>query len=195
MKKFLALVSLFCVFLGVCLSYAAASSQARQTVVLAQDYTVKNFDYLLGKDAGLSDDLLRMHFKLYQGYVTNTNLLLSKIRELDEKNENRTSAYAGFKHMLGWEFNGMLLHEYYFDNLGGTTSLAQTDPLFAKIQTDFGSFENWKADFIATGLMRGIGWVITYQDPKEKRLVNAWINEHDVGHLSGGGSSAGDGRF
>jgi superoxide dismutase, Fe-Mn family len=186
MKKFLALVSLSCTFLGVCLSYAAASSQARQTAVLAQDYTVKNFDHLLGKVTGLSDDLLKMHFKLYQGYVINTNLLLSKIRELDEKNENRTPAYAGFKHMLGWEFNGMLLHEYYFDNLGGTTALAQSDPLFAKIQTDFGSFENWKADFIATGLMRGIGWVVTYQDPKEKRLVNVWINEHDVGHLSGG---------
>lgn len=151
-----------------------------------QPYKAKDYDYLVGKVSGLSDDLLKMHFKLYQGYVTNTNLLLKKIQELDEKNEGRTPESAGLKHMLGWEFDGMLLHEYYFDNLGGKEALSADSPLMEKIQNDYGSYDKWKSDFISTGMMRGIGWSVAYIEPKEGRLVNVWINEHDLGHLAGG---------
>lgn len=148
-------------------------------------YELKNFDYLFDKTPGLSKDLLAMHFKLYQGYVNNTNSILQKLQEMDAKGLNRTPEFAGLKHMLGWEFNGMLLHEYYFENLGGSETLNPKDPLYAKIEADFGSFDNWKDDFVATGLIRGIGWVVTYVDPKQGRLINEWINEHDLGHLSG----------
>lgn len=154
--------------------------------VLMADYEAKDFSNLLGKVEGLNDDLLKMHFKLYQGYVTNANSLLKKIAELDEKGQNRTPEYAGLKRMLGWEFDGMLLHEYYFENLGKTDPLAKDSPFMRRLEKDFGSFDAWKSDFIATGAMRGIGWVVTYVDPKEGRLINQWINEHDVGHLSGG---------
>ncbi len=150
-----------------------------------QKYEAKNYNYLLGKVAGLNDELLNMHFKLYQGYVTNSNTLLQKLQELTNKGENRSQDFAGLKRMLGWEMDGMLLHEYYFENLGGTQQLDKKDPLYAKIVADFGSYDAWKADFIATGLIRGIGWVVTYQEPKTGRLINAWINEHDLGHLAG----------
>ena len=80
----------------------------------------------------------------------------------------------------------MLLHEHYFDNLGGgKQKLGEQDPFYAKMQADFGSYDKWKADFISTGLIRGIGWVIAYVDTKNGRLINEWINEHDVGHLAG----------
>lgn len=149
-------------------------------------YQIKNFDHLLGKIPGLSDDLLKMHFKLYEGYVNNTNTLLQKLQSIDLNDKNRAQEFAGLKRLLGWEFNGMLLHEYYFENLGKTPFLNENSAFLAKVNQDFGSYENWKKDFIATGLMRGIGWVVTYVDPKSHRLVNEWINEHDVGHLSGG---------
>lgn len=149
-------------------------------------YEAKNYDKLIGNVKGLNDDLLKMHFKLYQGYVANANKLLDKIRELDEKGDNKSPEFAGFKHMLGWEFDGMLLHELYFENLGGSKPLDKNSPLMAKIEADFGSYDKWKSDFVATGLIRGIGWVVTYVDPKQGRLINEWINEHDVGHLAGG---------
>lgn len=151
-----------------------------------QVYSAKNFEGLLGNVPGLNDDLLKMHFKLYQGYVTNSNSLLQKIAALNAKGDNRSPEFAGLKHMLGWEFDGMLLHEYYFENLGKTASLSDDSPLMAKMKSNFGSYDNWKADFVATGLMRGIGWVIAYIEPKEGRLINVWINEHDLGHLAGG---------
>lgn len=149
-------------------------------------YESKNFEHLIGKINGLDDKLLQMHFKLYQGYVTNSNLLLEKLHNLSTSGQAKSPEFAGLKHMLGWEFDGMLLHELYFENLGGTQPLDENSALSAKIKEDFGSYDAWKADFIATGLMRGIGWVVAYIDPKSGRLINVWINEHDVGHLAGG---------
>lgn len=149
-------------------------------------FTPKNFDHLLGKVEGIDDALLKMHFKLYQGYVTNTNTLLQKIRELDSTKMNRTPEFAGLKRMLGWEMDGMLLHELYFENLGKNEPLKEGNPLLAKMSDDYGSFDKWKEDFIATGLMRGIGWVIAYIDPKDGHLTNVWVNEHDVGHIVAG---------
>lgn len=160
-----------------------ATSQAAQT---PKAYEARNFDHLLGKVPGLSDDLLKLHFKLYRGYVDNANLVLKKIALLDQKKENRTPEFAGLKRILGWEFDGMLLHEYYFDSFGKTSLPEKDSALMKKINADFGSYDAWKADFVATGLMRGIGWVIAYIEPKEGRLINVWINEHDLGHLAGG---------
>lgn len=151
------------------------------------NYEAKNFNSLLGKINGLDDNLLKMHFKLYEGYVKNSNEILQKIQELDRNGGNRKPEYAGLKRMLGWEFDGMLLHELYFENLGGENhKLSQDDPLYKKIVADFGSYDNWKNDFIATGMIRGIGWVVAYIEPKQGRLINEWINEHDVGHIAGG---------
>ncbi|MFQ5903843.1 MAG: superoxide dismutase, partial [Candidatus Binatia bacterium] len=54
-----------------------------------------------------------------------------------------------------------------------------------KMAQSFGSYEAWEKDFRATGGMRGIGWVVLYQDPIGNRLMNFWINEHDIGHPAG----------
>lgn len=184
MKKALYLLGVSSLLLSSPLVSAEPALAEKQTSL--KKYEPKNYDHLLGKIDGLNDDLLKMHFKLYQGYVNNANTLLQKIQELNDSGKNRTPEFAGYKHMLGWEFDGMLLHEYYFDNLGGTQkTLDSNDPLRAKIAADFGSYDNWKSDFVATGLIRGIGWVVSYIDPKSGRLINVWINEHDVGHLAG----------
>jgi Fe-Mn family superoxide dismutase len=149
-----------------------------------QTYAPQNYSHLLGMP-GFSDSLLQMHFKLYQGYVKNTNDLLLKLNTMGA-GQASSYEYGALKRRLGWEFDGMRLHELYFDNLGGNGNLDPASPLFAAIATQFGSFEKWKRDFIATGSMRGIGWAILYLDPVQGRLMNVWINEHDVGHLAGG---------
>lgn len=177
-------MSTMCVILTV-LVLGAFNLTAKESPQL-QKYTAKNYDHLLGNVPGLDDDLLSMHFKLYQGYVNNSNAVLQKLQDLSDKGENKTPAFAGLKRILGWEMDGMLLHELYFENMGKNHSLDPKDPLYVKIQDDFGSYDNWKSDFIATGLIRGIGWVVLYVDPKNGRLINEWINEHDVGHLAGG---------
>lgn len=143
-------------------------------------YVAKDYKHLLGMP-GFNDHLLNMHFKLYQGYVTNSNLLLALLSNMTNPVE-----FGALKRRLGWEFNGMLLHELYFENLGGKTALSTEDPLYKGLTKEFGTFDAWKKDFIATGMMRGIGWAVLYRDAASKKLLNVWINEHDLGHLAGG---------
>ena len=148
------------------------------------EYQAGDFSMLLGM-RGFSDVLLNNHFKLYQGYVKNTNLLASKLKDLLEAGKTDSPEYAELKRRFGFEFNGMRLHEYYFGNLGGEGVLDNKSDFYRKAAEDFGTFENWKIDFTSVGSMRGIGWVVLYQDPKTGRLFNTWINEHETGHLAG----------
>ena len=152
---------------------------------VSTDYLAKDYAYLYGMP-GFSDSLLKMHFQLYQGYVKNTNLLMNRFKELQAQDKEMSYDYGALKRRLGWEWNGMRLHELYFDNLGGKGAVDKSDALFQKIVKDFGSFEVWKKSFVSTGMMRGIGWVILYLDVPTGKLFNTWINEHDLGHLSGG---------
>jgi Fe-Mn family superoxide dismutase len=147
-------------------------------------YTAKDYSRLLGME-GLSETLLKNHFTLYQGYVTNTNKLLETFSQMVKEGKVGTPEFAELKRRLGWEFNGMRLHEYYFENLGGKGGSEKTRKLFKKVSEEFGSFEAWEKEFRAIGMIRGIGWAILYQDSFTGRLINFWINEHDVGHPAG----------
>jgi Fe-Mn family superoxide dismutase len=147
-------------------------------------YAAKDYAKLIGM-AGFSETLLKNHFTLYQGYVTNTNKVLDTLDQMTKDGKTAAPEFAELKRRLGWEFNGMRLHEYYFENLGGTAALNKDGKLGKKIAESFGSYEAWEKDFRATGAMRGIGWVALYQDPVSGRLINFWINEHDVSHPAG----------
>ena len=148
-------------------------------------YAPKDYAKLIGME-GFSETLLKNHFTLYQGYVTNTNKVLDTLGQMLGDGKAGSYEYAELKRRLGWEFNGMRLHEYYFENLGGKGGLNQGGKLAKKLVEDFGSYEAWEKDFKATATMRGIGWVILYQDPANGKLINFWINEHDVSHPAGG---------
>jgi Fe-Mn family superoxide dismutase len=147
-------------------------------------YTAKDFSGLKGME-GFSDTLLDNHFTLYNGYVTNTNKLMDTLAAMVKDGEIGTPEYAELKRRMGFEFNGMRLHEYYFENLGGKAALDKSGKLDKKLAEDFGSYEDWEKDFRGTATMRGIGWTILYQDDKTGRLFNQWINEHEVGHPAG----------
>jgi Fe-Mn family superoxide dismutase len=147
-------------------------------------YEAKDYGKLIGME-GFSETLLSNHFTLYKGYVTNTNKLLDTLAAMLKDGKVGTPEYAELKRRMGWEFNGMRLHEYYFENLGGKKALDKTGKLGKKLTEDFGSYEAWLQDFKGTGTMRGIGWTILYQDNVSGKLMNQWVNEHDVGHPAG----------
>lgn len=147
-------------------------------------YAAKDYSHLLGVE-GFSETLLKNHFILYEGYVANTNRLLDTLAEMVREGKAGTPEYAELKRRMGFEFNGMRLHEYYFENLGGKEPINRSGKLGNKLVEDFGSIENWEADFRGTGSMRGIGWAILYQDNLTGKLMNQWINEHETGHLAG----------
>jgi Fe-Mn family superoxide dismutase len=147
-------------------------------------YVARDYSKLVGM-AGFSDTLLNNHFTLYQGYVTNTNRVMDSLAGALKDDQVSTPQYAELKRRLGWEFNGMRLHELYFENLGGKEPVNKATKLATQLAVEFGSIETWEKDFRATGSMRGIGWVVLYQDNVTGKLFNQWISEHDGGHPAG----------
>jgi Fe-Mn family superoxide dismutase len=142
-------------------------------------YTAKDFTSLLGLP-GFSDVMLTNHFTLYEGYVKNTNLLMEKLDTL----ESGTTEYYELKRRLGWEFDGMRMHELYFANMSKeTTSPSADSVLEKKIIATWGSIDAWKESFSKLGMMRGIGWVVLVEDTVSKELFHAWISDHHEGHI------------
>lgn len=148
-------------------------------------YEAKNFDHLLGL-SGFSEALLKNHFTLYQGYVNNFNKLNDLLVGLEKTDKLGSPEYAELNRRFGWEFNGMRLHELYFENMSkAPESFKNGSELVKLINSEFGSFAAFGKDYKAMAAMRGIGWVVLYLDPETDRVFNVWINEHDGGHFAG----------
>jgi Fe-Mn family superoxide dismutase len=140
---------------------------------------------------GISDETLEMHFKLYEGYVKETNNLTERIAKFIQDgtvDQEEMPAYSELTRRLGFEYNGMVLHEYYFDNLqsgAGSGDPEKPSGFHRAAETSFGTYEIWKADFVGIGKMRGVGWAICYQNPATGLLSNHWITLHETGNVAG----------
>lgn len=156
--------------------------------IAPQIYKAKQFQ--LSGLKGISDETLEMHFKLYEGYVQETNKLNEKLADFlkDGKvDQEEVPAYSEISRRLGFEYNGMVLHEYYFENMkkDGSMDPERNSAFYQAAERAFGSYETWKADFVGVGKMRGVGWAMCYQNPANKAISNHWITLHETGHVSG----------
>jgi len=139
---------------------------------------------------GISDQTLETHFKLYEGYVKGTNDLNSRIADIMADgvlDPDEILVYSELKRRLGFEYNGMVLHEHYFGNMkkGGAGDPDRYSDFHGAATESFGSYEIWKADFVSVGKMRGVGWAICYQNPTNGILSNHWVSLHEVGNVAG----------
>ncbi|MBD5656403.1 MAG: superoxide dismutase [Candidatus Eremiobacteraeota bacterium] len=120
--------------------------------------------------------------------MKNTNLLNEQIAGKLAAGQV-TGADPGFAELtrrLGFEYNGMVLHEFYFDNMMSNASAAPSSgALYDALAASYGDFDTWKKDFMAVGGMRGVGWAIAYQDPKTGRISNHWVTLHEDGNVAG----------
>lgn len=151
-------------------------------------YKAKTFN--LSGLTGISDKTLEMHFKLYEGYVKATNDLTARIAEIlsDGKvDQEEMPAYSELTRRLGFEYNGMVLHEYYFGNMkmGGGGDAAKGSEFRSAVERSFPSYEIWKTDFTSVGKMRGVGWSICFLDPSTGLVSNHWIELHQTGNVAG----------
>jgi len=137
---------------------------------------------------GISDKTLEMHFKLYEGYVKGVNELNEKIAGVlaDGKvDKEEFPAYSELTRRLGFEYNGMILHEYYFHNLKSGGAGAPSTWFVNAAEASFGSYDTWMLDFAGVGKMRGVGWAVCYQDPHTGTISNHWITLHEIGNVTG----------
>ncbi len=156
------------------------------TLPPASAYTAKKWD--LAGLIGISDRTLELHFGLYEGYVKNTNLLNEQIAEKMStgKASGDDPGFAEITRRLGFEYNGMVLHEYYFDNMmNGGAGAPTSGKFYETIGENYGDFNAWKDDFAAVGAMRGVGWAVALQDPNSGRISNHWITLHEDGNVAG----------
>lgn len=145
-------------------------------------YSEQKFE--LGSLDGLSDKQIEVHLKLYAGYVKNVNAINSKIAEYMEDSEKHALALSELKRRFGFEFNGMRLHELYFEALGAKEEgVGEGGDLAKALADQYGSLDAWRQEFKAIGMMRGIGWVLLTYDQKAKCFHNIWVSDHEIGHL------------
>ncbi len=133
----------------------------------------------------MSAEQIAQHWSLYEGYVKNVNVLNEKLAALCEK-KSFGPEFAELKRRLGFEYDGMILHEHYFGVLkAGQKRPGDDSELIKLMKRFFGGFESWRQEFAAIGKMRGVGWAILYFDPHAQALTNHWIGLHEVGHPAG----------
>jgi Fe-Mn family superoxide dismutase len=153
-----------------------------------QTYKAKTFN--LSDLNGISNQTLEMHFKLYEGYVTNTNLLTEQISSIlsdGQVDKEEMPAYSELTRRLGFEYNGMVLHEYYFANMKrqGGGDAPGGSKFRSAVEKRFPSYDIWKTDFASVGKMRGVGWAIAYLNPATGGVSNHWIELHETGNIAG----------
>lgn len=186
MKNFITLTSIGILLLTALFllqTNKAKFERIKTSMIKIINYNTKDEIKSLGLN-GISDEQINDHWKLYQGYVTNVNKINEELKELTVQGKANSLIYADRRRRYGFEYNGMILHEYYFKNLTSKKTIISDGKLKEKIIQTWGSFDAWLQDFKNTGKTRGIGWAILYKDPNTEELTNNFIAEHQNGIIA-----------
>ena len=147
-------------------------------------YTPKTFTIPTLK--GISAKNIEEHLKLYQGYVKNANLINEKLATYRTDLDVNAYILGELNRRFSFEYNGIRNHEAYFSAFeGGPKALDSGGKLKKAIESEWGSFENWLAIFKnIAATTRGIGWAMLLRDPRDGRLLMAWVDEQHIGQLN-----------
>lgn len=148
-------------------------------------YTPKQFT--LPALSGISEKQIAVHLALYEGYVTHTNLIMEKIAGLKADNAS-LHAYTinELRRRLGFEFDGMRMHEYYFEQFeGGATPPKSTSALKKLVEEKYHDWDTFIAHLREVLSTRGIGWVVVYHDERGNTLHTTFVGDHEFGQLAG----------
>lgn len=148
-------------------------------------YTARTFD--LPELKGLSKKQIDVHLKLYEGYVKHVNLILDTIKEMREADAEKNAFVINeLRRRMGFEFDGMRMHEYYFEQFeGGPKPASDKSPLNDLASEKYGGWDKFVAHIKEVAGTRGIGWTVVYYDTAERVLHTSWINDHELGQLAG----------
>ena len=147
-------------------------------------YTAKTFD--LPSLEGISTKQVEVHLKLYQGYVTHTNLIREKIAELSVDKEKNAFIISELRRRFAFEWDGMRMHEYYFEQFeGGANPPADSGPLLTSLVDKYESMDGFRTHFEEVALSRGIGWTVLTYDSIGKTPHISWVTDHELGQLAG----------
>ncbi len=144
----------------------------------------RNFENLIGALEGFSEKQISQHLELYKGYVKKLNEIRSKIEKIpyDRRRELTNFSFGEYSELKRREavpYNGVYLHEMYFENLGRSARESRgSGDLRKAIEEAFGSESNWELDLFACGNTATNGWVLLTYDPKDRMLHHNQVWEH-----------------
>ena len=147
---------------------------------------------------GISQKQIDVHLGLYGGYVKHINLLREQVHDLESQDvEKYAFAIESIRRRLGFEFNGMRMHEFYFSQFEGSPSddpstvpvnspraSSEQSGLAAALVEKYGSWEGFMAHFKKVGMSRGSGWATLAWDPKGRTPHIWWTVDHELGSLA-----------
>jgi Fe-Mn family superoxide dismutase len=136
---------------------------------------------------GLSKKQIDVHLALYEGYVKHVNLILDTIKRLREEDAEKNAFVINeLRRRLSFEFDGMRMHEYYFEQFeNGAEVPDDRSPLRDAVAEKYGDWNGFLAHIKEVAGTRGIGWVIVYYDPAARTMHTAWVGDHELGQFAG----------
>jgi len=151
-------------------------------VILVGMYAAKKFN--LPSLDGISDESVKQHIGLYEGYVKNFNAISALLPEYAQDSEKHAHALSELIRRRSFEFGGMRLHEHYFTQFeGGASEMPTSGPLFDALVKEYKKPEHLVPYLKAIGQMRGPGWAILYWDPVGKQFLAGFTGEQHQGHF------------
>lgn len=145
----------------------------------------KAYDHLVGGLSGFTPKQIEQHIKLYEGYVKKINEIRAEIEKIpiEDRKANANFSFGKYSELKRREavpYNGVYLHEMYFDNLGGSVREPQAE-LARAIEGSFGSQSNWEEDLRACAEAATGGWVLLTYDRIDGKLHHNQMWEHSNG--------------
>lgn len=136
---------------------------------------------------GLSAKQIEVHLGLYAGYVKHVNVIREKLAELRQDPEKNAYLMAELRRSFGFEFDGMRMHEYYFEQFeSGPKAPDEYSPALGQaVSEKYGDTEQFIAHIKEVATTRGIGWVIVYYDPVIHEIHTVFVADHELGQLAG----------
>ncbi len=152
--------------------------------LLHMTYTPRTFS--LPVLPGISEKQIAVHLALYEGYVKHVNLIAEKLKAVrDGALELDPYIVNELRRRFAFEFDGMRMHEYYFEQFEGGAQKDQASALAQKSIEKYGSLDAFAAHIKEVAGSRGIGWVVVYFDKVSAELHTVFVNDHELGQLSG----------
>ena len=164
---------------GVAQMDAHAQTSAGGATAFRGQHQPKPLPFDPAKLNGISEKLIRSHWENnYQGAVRALNAVEQRLDAMLKDKDLPPYVYADLKREELVRTGSLVLHEYYFANLGGNGKPG--GEIAKAIDQSFGSGAQWEAEFkrVANGLGGGSGWVILAYNLHTGQLHNYWAWDH-----------------
>jgi Fe-Mn family superoxide dismutase len=136
------------------------------------------FDY---RTDAIGNQTKQAHQNLLNGYVETLNRVSAELDTANrEESNSNDSVFRSLKIDEVYNTNAAFLHGMFFENIAEDSRITADSISFLRLERDFGTFDNWQRDFMATAMAARSGWAVTVYNTFLKRYINVMVDLHSV---------------